>query len=125
MLALESRAFVTNKYSNHRNLDVQDAKNICVDEYTDMSQKGNVKTKSTPTNRTKEKVMCSEILSLAKSFIEVSSQKFDSDTYWGVLSSITTKFDESSQESIDKKECDTLSKLTTSIFDKSPTTSDE
>ena len=39
MLALESWSFVTNEYSNHQSLEVQDAKNGGFDNYTDMSQK--------------------------------------------------------------------------------------
>ena len=50
MLALSSRSFVMNEDSNHRVWEVQDAKNSGVDNYDDMSQKGNTKVSSTPTN---------------------------------------------------------------------------
>ena len=51
MLALASRSFVTNEYTNHHSTDVQDAKNLGCDKYNDMSQKRNIKTKITPSNR--------------------------------------------------------------------------
>ena len=50
MLALVSRSFVMNEYSNHQSLDAQDAKNSELDNYAEMSQKVNTKVKSTPTN---------------------------------------------------------------------------
>ena len=90
-----------------------------------MSQKGNFKTKTTPTNRTNKKVIYAEILFLVQSFTEVPNRKFDDNINWGVLSAITTKFNKPSQESTDSKERDTLSSLTASIFDKSQSTSGE
>ena len=77
MLALSSRSFVMNEYSNHIFLEVQDAKNNGVGRYADMSQKGNIKISSTPTNRTKEKITCFKILSLCKTFIDTPKRKFD------------------------------------------------
>lgn len=65
MLSLVSPSFVINEYSNHRVLEVHDAKNEGNDNYIDMSQKGSVKVKSTPENCTKEKILCCEMLSLA------------------------------------------------------------
>ena len=50
MLALTSRSFVMNEYTNHQSLEVQNAKNCGIDEYTDMSQKGDTQIKSTPSN---------------------------------------------------------------------------
>ena len=69
--------------------------------------------------------MCYEILSLATTFTEVTNRKFDNDTYWGVLSKLATKLDNSFQESNDTNKFETLSKLITSIFEKNTTSSDE
>ena len=55
MLAALSWAFVTAEYSIHQSLLVQDTKNIGDDKYIDMSTKGKVKEKSTPSNGTQEK----------------------------------------------------------------------
>ena len=121
MFALESRVFVTNEYSNHRSMEVQDAKNSGSDKYTDLSQKGNIKTKTIPLNRTKEKAMCSEILSLACTFTETTKRKFDNNTYWDMLSLVTTKLGKVTRTidtSIeDTNKTHTLSNLAASIFD--------
>ena len=79
-----------NEYSNHQSLDVQDTKNSGLDNYADMSQKGNTQVKSTPTNHSIEKTMCSEILSLARTFVESPERNFDNNTYWDILFIITT-----------------------------------
>ena len=55
-----------------------------------MSQKGRMKVSLTPSNQTTEKIMCSEILSLAKSFTEVPNVKFTNSTYCDVLSKLIT-----------------------------------
>ena len=39
MLALTSRSFVTNEYTHHKVVDVEDAKLTSDDSYTDISQK--------------------------------------------------------------------------------------
>lgn len=91
MFALTSRSFVMNEYTNHQSLEVQNAKNNGIDEYTDMSQKGNTKSNYTPSNRSKEKVMCQEILSLANTFKERHKRKFDNNIYWDMLSELITK----------------------------------
>ena len=72
-------------------MDVQDAKNNGIDAYIDLSQKGNIKSKSTPSNRTKEKVMYSEILAHANTFKETNNRTIDNSAYWGVLSLLVTK----------------------------------
>ena len=81
MLALSSRACVTAEYSNHRSLQVQDTTNKGKNECIDMSMKGQGKEKSNPTNRTKEKIMCHEILALSNTFTETLNMVFDNSTY--------------------------------------------
>ena len=53
--------------------------------------KGQVKEKTTTTNRLQEKIMCQEILSLSNSFVETPNRVFSNTTYWGELPTITTK----------------------------------
>ena len=119
MLALSSRSFVVNEYSNHRVLEVQDAKNEGNDKYVDMSQKGNLKVKSTPANRTKEKVLCCEMLSLAKTFSDTPERKFDSNLYWDTLSHITTKLCKEGKNCSDKGQDEMISEFTSSIIHRS------
>ena len=121
MLALVSRSFVTNKYSNHHSVDVQDTNNIGYNKYNDMSQKGNIKTKSTPSNRSKEKIMYYEILSLSTSFTETPKRNFDNNTYWDILSLVTTKLGE---ETCSRNNIKTI-KIAASIFDNSKKSNSE
>jgi hypothetical protein len=51
---------------------------------------GNVKTQSKVPRRTKEKIMVSEILTLADVFVETPGRKFTNDTFWKVLKNITS-----------------------------------
>ena len=118
ILALASHTFVTNKYTNHQSLDVQNAKNSGMDNYVDISQKGKTKIQSTPSNCSKEKVICSEILSLAQTFVETNKRKFDNSSYWDMLSSTTTKLSNESNTSDHCVDTDTLSEFTASLFDK-------
>ena len=80
MVSLASRVLVTNEYSSHQSLDVQDVKNSSSNENIDMSQKGNVENRTAPSNHTEEKVICGEILSLAKYIKEVSNYNFTNTT---------------------------------------------
>ena len=125
MLALASRSFVMNEYTNHQTFEVQNAKNSGSDKYMDMSQKGNTKAKSTPSNRSKEKVMCCEILSLAHAFKETNKRKFDNSTFWDMLSSTTTKLGKGKKEKTSDDDTEVLSKLATSIFDDNKNTDTE
>lgn len=84
MLA-SSRAFVTAEYSNHRSLQVQDAKNDGKNKFIDLSMKCQVKEQSTPTHRTQEKIMCHKILVFLNIFTEIPNRVFDNSTYWDVL----------------------------------------
>ena len=54
MLASSSRNFMTAEYSNRRSLLVQHSDNIGDDNYIDMLMKGQIKEKSTSTNRIQE-----------------------------------------------------------------------
>ena len=119
MLALTSRSFVMNEYTKHQSLEVQNAKNFGMDEYIDMSQKGNTKIQSTPSNRSKEKVLCQEVLSLASTFRETNKRQFNNNTYWDVLSELTTELIKETNTQQDDKSPDSLSKFTSSIFDRS------
>ena len=125
MLSLSSRSFVVNEYSNHRVLEVQDAKNRGKDNYTDMSQKGNIKVKSTPANRTKEKVLCCEMLSLAKTFSDKPKRKFDNSVYWDTLSHITTKLCKEDKDGTDKGQDEMISEFTSSIIHRSNKTNSD
>ena len=64
--------------------------------------------------------MCQEILSLSNSFVETPNRVFNNTTYWGVLPTITTKLSSHMSETVDgggnSKDIDTLSKLTSSVF---------
>ena len=117
MLVLASRSFVMNKCTNHQSLDVQNAKNDGLDNYIDMSQKGNTKTKSTLSNCSKEKVMCCEFLFLAHTSKETPKRKLDNKTYWDVLSSITAKLGKDYNAPENDTNPNTISKFTASIFD--------
>ena len=125
MLALASSSFVMNEQTNHQSLDVQNAKNSGLDNYIDMSQKGNTKTKLTPLNQSKEKILCCEILLLAHTFKETHQRNFDNNTYWDMLSSTTTKIGKDSNEPDDHDDPDKISKFTASIFDHNRKTKDD
>ena len=119
MLTLSSRAFVTAEYSNHRSLQVQDSKNKSSNEFSDISMTGQIKERSTPNNRTKEKIMFHEILALSNTFTETLNRVFDNSNYWDVLSRITTKLTSNASDTNNASGViDTLSKLTSAIFDK-------
>ena len=81
MMTLSSRLFVTSEYSIHRTLQVQDEKNKGNNELFDMLMKGHVRGKSTPSNRSQEKIMCHEILELSSTFTETFNRVFDNITY--------------------------------------------
>ena len=120
IFALSFRVFVTAEHSNHRSLQAQGAKHNGYNSYTDMSMKGQVGEKSTPTNRTKEKILCHEILSLFNTFIETPKRIFDNNTYWSVLESTPTSF------ALDNEsEIDTLQQLTLFLFDTNTNVAEE
>ena len=119
MFALSSRSFVMNEYSNHRVLEVQDAKNSGVNNYEELSQKGNVKVSSTPTNRTNEKILCSEVLNLAHTFSDIPKRKFDNSIYWDTLGKITTKLDKKCKDVNEQSEVNMLSNFTSSLINRS------
>ena len=65
--------------------------------------------------------MCSEILSLACTFTETTKRKFDNNTYWDMLSLVTTKLGKVTRTIDttieDTNKTHTLSNLAASIFD--------
>ena len=71
----------------------------------------NTKAKSTPSNRSKEKIMCCEILSLAHAFKEIHQRKFDNSTLWDMISLTNTKLGKDSKETGGHIDTDTISKL--------------
>ena len=90
MICLLSRGFITNEYVCHQSVRMRDTNNEGINKFIGISQKRNMKVSSTPSNRTADKVMCNEMLSLAKSFTAVPNRNFTNSTYWDVLSELTT-----------------------------------
>ena len=109
MMSLQSRVFAINEYSKHYNVDVMNAKNEGKD-YIALSQKGNVKEKSTPTRQTNEKQMVCEILSLGKCFEEVNNRSFTSEYFWSLLSQVTTTFNKKEESDDAKRKFSSLTK---------------
>ena len=60
-----------------------------------------------------------EILSLATKFSESPKRNFDNNTYWDMLSLVTTKLGKETSTPDDNNDANTLSKFAASIFDNS------
>ena len=69
--------------------------------------------------------MCSEILSICKTFIETPKRKFDNNTYWDVLSKVTTKLGKETCAEDNITDDIALSKIAASIFDHSKKSTSE
>ena len=93
MMCLQARVFQTNEYTHHFDTEVHDTKMRNDDAFILKSQKGNVKDKTTPVKRQKEKVMVAEIMNLSNAFQEIPNRKFELDTIWDVLKNITTSLE--------------------------------
>ena len=116
MLCQRSRVFVMNKYSNHRSDNSHNNKYSTIDEYTDLSYKGNVRYKSIPCRRTSEMVMCTKLFSLADVFINKPNRKFDKTILWSLLSLLATKLADPEPISSDSNSSSSIHNLSRSIF---------
>jgi len=89
-MCCKSRAFVENEYTTHRDYNVFNTKYGNKD-IGDITQKGNLTKSSVIPRRTNEKIMCAEIIDLAKTMVETPNRKFTTNFFWDVLPQVTTE----------------------------------
>jgi hypothetical protein len=103
-LVARAKIFCTTEYNRRYDVGSFDEMYFEFEAAGDKQDKGNCKSQTKVPRRTLEKFLVQEVFCLADTFTETPERKMTVDTFWGVLSKITTSLERSKEEEAEGEE---------------------